>query len=92
MAPGEPDPSEIEEATGFFRRFAGVLDDHLEGRRYIVADRLTIADFGLAAFLPHAEEAQLPLEGCDEVLRWYDAMTEIEAWREPWPKQAAAVA
>jgi glutathione S-transferase len=92
LAPGEPDPAEIEEATGFFKRFAGVLDDHLEGRRYVVGERLTIADFGLAAFLPHAEEAQLPLEGCGEVRRWYDAMTEIEAWREPWPAPAPAVA
>ena len=89
---GEPNPAEIEDATGFFRRFAGVLNDHLKGKAYIVANRLTIADFGVAAFLPHADEAQLPLEGCDEVHRWYDAMTEIEAWREPWPEPAAAVA
>ena len=89
---GEPNAAEIEDATGFFKRFAGVLNDHLEGRRYIVADRLTIADFGIAAFLPHAEDAQLPLEGCDELWRWYDAMKEIEAWREPWPAPAKAVA
>jgi glutathione S-transferase len=92
LAPGEPDLAEIEEATGFFKRFAGVLNDHLAGRRFIVAERLTIADFGLAAFLPHAEEAGLPLEDCGNLRRLYDAMTEIEAWREPWPKQAAAVA
>lgn len=89
---GEPNPAEIEDATGFFKRFAGVLDAHLEGKSHIVAERLTIADFAVAAFLPHAQEAQLPLEGCGEVQRWYDAMTEIEAWREPWPEQAAAVA
>jgi glutathione S-transferase len=92
LAPGEPDLAEIEEATGFFKRFAGVLNDHLAGRRFIVAERLTIADFGLAAFLPHAEEAGLPLEDCGEVRRWYDAMTEIDAWREPWPAPTKAVA
>lgn len=92
LVPGEPDQSEIDEATGFFKRFAGVLDAHLKGRRHILGDRLTIADFGLAAFLPYAEEAGLPLEGCDEVRRWHGALTEIEAWREPWPEPAMAVA
>ena len=29
---GDPDPAEIEEATGFFHRFAAVLDDHLAAK------------------------------------------------------------
>jgi glutathione S-transferase len=29
---GDPDPEVVEEATGFFKRFAAVLNDHLKGR------------------------------------------------------------
>jgi len=81
---GEPDESEIEEATGFFHQFAGVLNDHLKGRKYLVADKLSIADFAVASFLPTAEQAQLPLDTYGEINRWHDSMMEMPAWREPF--------
>ena len=37
---GEPDQAAVEEATGFFRQFAGVLNEHLKGRDYIVGNKL----------------------------------------------------
>ena len=87
---GDPDPAEVEEATGFFHQFAGVLDDFLKGRDYLVADRLTIADFGVATYLPAATQAKLPLDGYPEIQRWYATLDALDAWREPWPQQAAA--
>ena len=89
---GEPDPAEVEDAAGFFKQFAAVLDGHLTGRRFIVGDRLTIADFGLAGFLPGAAQAQIPLDGFDEIRRWHDGMMELEAWRNPWPERESAAA
>jgi glutathione S-transferase len=89
---GVPVQSEIDDAMGYFKQFAGVLDSHLKGRNYIVDDRLTIADFGVASFLPVASDAKLPLEGYDEIHRWYDALMKIDAWREPWPDTASAAA
>jgi glutathione S-transferase len=47
---GDPDLAAIDEAMGFFREFAGVLNSHLEGRRYLVGDGLTVADFAVACF------------------------------------------
>lgn len=82
---GETNADEVEEAAGFFKQFAGVLEDHLKGRDYIVGDALTIADFGVAAFIPMADEAKLPLDGFSEIARWHGRMNEIEAWRDPWP-------
>ncbi len=88
---GEPDQAEIEDATGYFEQFAAVLNNHLKGRKYIVGDKLTIADFGVASFLPSAEQAKLPLDGCDEIDRWHNSLMELDAWREPWPaKQSGA--
>ena len=31
---GAPDAKAVEEATGFFKQFAGVLNEHLKGRKY----------------------------------------------------------
>lgn len=82
---GDADEDEIEEATGFFHRFAAVLNGHLKGREYLVGEKLSIADFGVASFLPMAEQAQLPLDDYDEINRWHGAMMELPAWREPYP-------
>lgn len=83
----DPDAREVEDALGYFKRFAGVLNDYLKGRKYLVGDALTIADFGVAAFLPTAEQAGLPLDGMDEIERWHGRLNELAAWREPFPKR-----
>ncbi|RZI37634.1 glutathione S-transferase family protein, partial [Herbaspirillum sp. HC18] len=41
----EPDPKAVEEASGFVKQFAAVLNDHLAGRKYLLGDTLTVADF-----------------------------------------------
>lgn len=87
---GDPDLAAIDEALGFFRQFAGVLNSHLEGRGYLVGDGLTVADFAVASFLPHAHEARLPLDEFAEIQRWYAKLEELPAWREPFPARASA--
>lgn len=89
---GEPDAAAIEEATGFFKRFAGVLEDHLEGRNWLVGDNLTVADFGVAAMLPTAREAQLPLDGFKQIRRWHDGLMQLPAWKDPFPAPQSALA
>lgn len=89
---GERDPKAVEEATGFFKQFAGVLNGHLKGRDYLVGDALTVADFAVAAFLPTAEEAKLPLDAFPEIQRWHARLNELSAWREPFPVLASAAA
>jgi len=89
---GEPDNAGIKEATGFFKQFAGVLNDHLRGRKYLVADKLSVADFAVAVTLPYAEKAQIPLDEFPEIERWHARLNELPAWREPFPKEKAAAA
>ena len=85
---GETDAAAVEEARGFFRQFAAVLDGHLKGRAYLVGDALSLADFAVAAPLPFAGPAQLPLDGFDEIKRWYATIESLPAWREPFPAGA----
>jgi glutathione S-transferase len=87
---GDPDLAAIDEATGFFRQFAGVLESHLEGKAYLVGDGLTVADFAVGCLLPHAREAMLPLDGFPAIRRWYAQLEQLPAWREPFPTAASA--
>jgi glutathione S-transferase len=88
----EPDAKVVEEATGFFRQFAAVLDEHLRGRRYVLGETLTIADFAMAATLPQAQQASIPVREFTEIVRWHERLNELPAWREPFPKAVAAAA
>lgn len=88
----EPDPKAVEEATGFFKQFAQVLNDHLRGRRFLLGDTLTIADFSVAVTLPYAEKAKIPVGGFAEIERWHARLNELPAWREPFPVAKTAAA
>ena len=87
---GRPDPTVVEKATGFFKKFAAVLDAHLSDRKWLVGEMLTIADFAVAITLPYAGWAHLPLEEFREIQRWHAQLDELPAWREPFPSVKAA--
>ena len=67
------------------RRYAAVLSDHLKGRKWLVGDALSVADFSVAVTLPYAKDAQIPVHEFGEIRRWHDQLNEFEAWREPFP-------
>lgn len=89
---GAPDPAEVQKATEGFLRFAAVLEAHLKGRRYLVGDALSVADFAVAITLPYAQQAHLPLESFPEIQRWHAQLNRLPAWREPFPDKAELVA
>ncbi|WP_367619688.1 glutathione S-transferase family protein [Caballeronia sp. SEWSISQ10-4 2] len=66
-----------------------MLNQHLRGRKWLVGDDLTIADFSVAVTLPYAKRAAMPLEEFPEVQRWHDQLSAIDAWREPFPARPA---
>ena len=87
---GSPDAAEIRRATEGFMRFAAVLEAHLTGRRYLVGDALSVADFAAAITLPYAVDAHLPLDDFPEIRRWHAQLDALPAWREPFPALQAA--
>jgi glutathione S-transferase len=88
---GAPDEKAIEQAQGFWRRYAGVLNDHLRGRRFIL-DNLTVADFAIGITLPYAEIARIPVSEFPEIECWHTRLNELPGWRDPWPTAQAAAA
>ncbi|MGO4701531.1 glutathione S-transferase family protein [Dyella sp. 2RAB6] len=89
---GEPNAAAVEEATNFFRRFAGVLDEHLATRDYLVGDKLSIADFGVGVLLPWSTSAHLPVAEFPHIVRWHERLMALPAWREPFPAAIPAAA
>ncbi|KXU83728.1 glutathione S-transferase [Paraburkholderia monticola] len=89
---GGPDPSKVEEAQDLFRKHASVLDQHLKGRKWLLGDDLSVADFSVAVTLPYAKSAAIPLDEFSEVRRWHDQLNAFEAWRNPFPARPIQVA
>jgi len=79
---GDPDPVRLEKADEEFNRYASVLNEHLQGREYIVGDSVTLADHTLAAWLIHAEAAVYPMEEYTEVARWSQGILSSAAWKK----------
>jgi len=82
---GPPDQQEVTDNLKSFRKFARVLDDHLDGRRWLMGDRLSLADFSVGICLPYAEQAQLPIDDFPHMKRWHDRLSELDGWSDPWP-------
>lgn len=74
----------VEEGLRRFDTAAALLDAELAGRRWLVGDSVSYADFRMATFLPFNDVAGLPLNDHPSVERWYRQLEEIDAWRDPF--------
>jgi glutathione S-transferase len=78
------DPLSIAQSLRDFHDYATVLDGELEGRQWLLGDRLSYADFRVATPLPFAEGAGMPIAEFPNIVRWNAQLTAIDAWREPF--------
>jgi len=82
---GPPDDAEVAKAQATFRTYGAILNAHLKGRKWLLDDQLTIADFSAAVTLPYADKAHIPLNEFPEMQRWHNQLNELDAWRNPFP-------
>lgn len=82
---GAPDKSLVRAAQDAFRASASVLEGVLGERDWVTGPELSIADFALGSALPYAGAAQIPLQQFPQISRWYGQLSELEAWRDPFP-------
>jgi len=82
---GEPDPAEIKRGEEATHRFAQILDNHLQGKKYLVGDALTLADISVAAILMYRQPARLPLDNYQHINRWYAQIEGLDAWKKTAP-------
>lgn len=89
---GAPDRSQLANAEPALRKLAVVLDAHLEGRDHVACQRLTIADFQLAAMACDWRRSEMPLGDYPNIVRWLDGLERLPAWADPWPSKVRAAA
>jgi len=78
---GNPDQTVVERATKDFRKHATVLDNNLADKPYVTGDTLTLADFATGIAFGYAVPLELPLEGLDNINRWWTAFSATESGR-----------
>jgi len=83
-----PDPVEIKKGETFVHEHASVLDKHLETHQWLSGDKLTLADFAVAAPLMYKSRANVPVEQYTHLLAWFERIQQLPAWQQtetPWP-------
>jgi glutathione S-transferase len=89
---GPADPAEVARGEALFGQHAPILDAHLAGKAWVAEDRLTLADFSLAAGFALAGPARLPLADYANIRAWLGRVQELDAWKRtapPAPPSAA---
>ena len=80
----DPDPAVMAE----FRRRAEaawrVLDAHLDGRRYVVGDRITIADLSLCGYLFFDDEIGVDWNVYPSIRDWLERIRSEPGWAHPY--------
>jgi glutathione S-transferase len=62
----------------------GVLNAHLDGRRYVVGERLTYADVSLCGYLFFDDEIGVDWNGYPHVRAWLARLRDEPRWRHPY--------
>ena len=83
----ETDPIALENALGRFHTYAPILEKHLAGKKYLVGDAVTIADFSLACHAAYLQLSEVPMKEYPSINAWYDRLNGIPAWVDSAPKE-----
>ena len=81
---GEPDAAIVKLGEEEFARFGAVLNGALEGRRFLLGDTPTLADFIVAPNVAFGR--RVGLEPGRHVAAWLDRVAELDAWKRTEPQ------
>ncbi|MDO7896176.1 glutathione S-transferase family protein [Pseudomonas citrulli] len=81
--PDDYPPGAVQWLASRFKEDVGRLDRELrDGRRYILDDELSIADFSLAGYLFWSNQAQVELP--ETVVAWLGRIARLPGWQSPY--------
>ena len=92
LAPDDPDAQRRRQAG---EEVLALLDRHLESRRFLVADRYSIADIAVFGYVHVADEAGYDMAAYPHVGAWLERVRSQPGYMndlEPYPPNAAALA
>lgn len=77
---GPTDQALVEIARADLTRFAPVLDRHMAGRRYLVGDAITIADYSMVPFESYRGRVPFDFAPYRHLNAYFDRMHDAEHW------------
>ena len=80
----DPDPAVLAFLHTRCESAWGILDTHLAGRDFVVADRLTIADLSLCGYLFWPEEIGVDWAAYPNIARWLTHLRNEPLWVHPY--------
>jgi glutathione S-transferase len=80
----DPDPVIMAFLRGRAETAWGVLDAHLFGRRYVVGERLTIADLSLCGYLYFPDEIGVDWQKYPSIRDWLERIRREPRWVHPY--------
>jgi glutathione S-transferase len=86
-----PDHERVARSRAASHEMLGVLDTHLRGREFFVADRYGVADIAIYGYVHVAHEAGVGVEQHPEVARWLERVAAQPGYMndlEPYPANA----
>lgn len=81
----QPDTTALAAAEIAFKPFALVLNQHLESRRYLVNEELTLADLAVAAHWGAAKLARAPIETYHGIADWLERIESLPCYQATIP-------
>ncbi len=81
-----PDPQVVQSLTDRFRPLAEVLNRHLENRAYLVAGRVTLADYAVGSQLTLGDGAPWDIDDYPYIRAWAERLSEDPGWRQSAPR------
>ena len=80
----DPDPGVLKFLRTRAETAWGVLNSHLEGRRYMVGERLTIADLSVCGYLFWPEEIEVDWNAYPSIRDWLERIRSTPGWVHPY--------
>ena len=81
----DADVNELARGAADLARAAAVLDSHMASGTWLVGDKVTLADYAVAAPLMYRERARLPLGDYPNLMAWFARVQDLPAWRNSTP-------
>jgi glutathione S-transferase len=80
----DPDPAVVAEFGKRAQAAWSVVDAYLAGRRFVVADRVTIADLSLCGYLFFDDEIGVDWNAYPNVRDWLARLRALPRWKHPY--------
>jgi len=82
----DADPAALAQGEKDWHACAPILNGQLEGKKWLLGDELTLADFSVGACFSYAEASGLPMNDYPHITAWLARLNELPAWKNTAPK------